>query len=98
MPITPEAEAIKRAVRAPIQDWRPVGYQRNFLDGYRPNVTWYLPAETRQRLLETERLLELGEAAEGKDAREAQMILNHKAPSSCSSTRQTKSGSTATPS
>lgn len=29
-------------------------------------------------LLETERLLELGEAAEGKDAREAQMILNHK--------------------
>lgn len=30
-------------------------------------------------LLETERLLELGEAAEGKDAREAQMIVNHKA-------------------
>ena len=30
-------------------------------------------------LLETERLLELGEAAEGKDAWEAQMILNHKA-------------------
>ena len=30
-------------------------------------------------LLETERLLELGETAEGKDAREAQMILNHKA-------------------
>jgi hypothetical protein len=29
-------------------------------------------------LLETERLLELGEAAEGKDALEAQMILNHK--------------------
>ncbi len=121
VPITPEAESIKRAVRAPIQDRRPVGYQRNFLDDYRPNVTWYLPAETRQRLLEmgrpphgerpagtyartiygrllidlswnssrlegntyslleTERLLELGEAAEGKDALEAQMILNHKA-------------------
>ncbi|NTU43441.1 MAG: Fic family protein, partial [Nitrospirales bacterium] len=30
-------------------------------------------------LLETERLLELGEAAEGKKALEAQMILNHKA-------------------
>lgn len=30
-------------------------------------------------LLETERLLELGEAAEGKKAEEAQMILNHKA-------------------
>ncbi len=30
-------------------------------------------------LLETERLIELGEAADGKDALEAQMILNHKA-------------------
>jgi len=30
-------------------------------------------------LLETERLLELGETTEGKDAQEAQMILNHKA-------------------
>lgn len=30
-------------------------------------------------LLETERLLDLGEAAEGKNAEEAQMILNHKA-------------------
>ena len=121
VPITPEAAAIKREVRAPIQDRRPVGYQREFLDDYRPNVTWYLPAETRQHLLEmgrpsederpagtyartissrllidlswnssrlegntyslleTERLLELGEAAEGKDALEAQMILNHKA-------------------
>ncbi len=120
-PISPEAEAIKQAVREPIQHRRPVGYQRAFLDDYRPNVTYYLPAEMRQRLLEigrppdserpagtyartiysrllidlswnssrlegntyslleTERLLELGEAAEGKDALEAQMILNHKA-------------------
>jgi hypothetical protein len=30
-------------------------------------------------LLETERLIQLGETAEGKDARDAQMILNHKA-------------------
>lgn len=29
-------------------------------------------------LLETERLLQLGEVADGKDSREAQMILNHK--------------------
>jgi len=98
-----------------------VGYNREFLDAYRPNETWYLPAELRRRLeelgranesdlppgtyaqqvlsrllidlswnssrlegntyslLETERLLELGESAEGKDARETQMILNHKA-------------------
>ena len=120
-PISAQAETIKQAVRAPIQHRHPVGYQRAFLDDYRPNETYYLPAETRQRLfdmgrapdggrpagtyarriysrllidlswnssrlegntyslLETERLLELGEAAEGKDALEAQMILNHKA-------------------
>ena len=122
IPISSEAEVIKRAVREPILRRRPVGYDRTFLDGYRPNDTFYLPAETRQRLLEsgrspdgehlpagtyvrqifsrliidlswnssrlegntyslleTERLLELGESAEGKDAKEAQMILNHKA-------------------
>lgn len=121
VPISPAAEVVRQAVRAPIQDRRPVGYQRDFLDDYRPNESFYLPAETRRRLheigrppdgerpagtyartifsrllidlswnssrlegntyslLETERLLELGEAAEGKDALEAQMILNHKA-------------------
>ena len=121
VPISAEAEAIKRAVRAPIHERKPVGYNRAFLDGYRPNETYYLPEETRQRLLaigrsldgerpagtyarqvfdrllidlswnssrlegntysllETEILLKLGESAHGKDAREAQMILNHKA-------------------
>jgi len=121
IPISPEGEVIKQAVREPIQNRRPVGYNRAFLDAYRPNDTFYLSPETRQRLLElgrspdgqrpagtyarqifsrllidlswnssrlegntyslleTERLLELGEVAEGKDALEAQMILNHKA-------------------
>ncbi|MBT3194741.1 MAG: hypothetical protein HN341_19510 [Verrucomicrobia bacterium] len=35
--------------------------------------------DTRRRTLETERLLELGAAAEDKDARETQMILNYRA-------------------
>lgn len=98
----------------------PVGYRREFLDGYRPNVSFYLPAALRAELLahgqavttdepagtyarqiahrllidlswnssrlegntysllETERLLNVGEAAQGKNALEAQMILNHK--------------------
>ncbi len=121
LPVSPEGDVIKQAVREPIQNRSPVGYNRTFLDEYRPNDTFYLPVETRQRLfdmgrspdgqrpagtyarqifnrllidlswnssrlegntyslLETERLLELGEAAEGKNALEAQMILNHKA-------------------
>jgi Fic family protein len=121
VPISPEAEVIKQAVREPIPHRHPVGYNRAFLEAYRPNRTLYLAAQTRQRLfalgrtpdgprpagtyarqifsrllidlswnssrlegntyslLDTERLLELGEAAEGKNALEAQMILNHKA-------------------
>ncbi len=121
IPISPESEAIKKYIRKPIQDRRPVGYNREFLDAYRPKETFYLSSEIRKHLfeighssdgqrpagtyarkifsrllidlswnssrlegntyslLETERLLELGEAAEGKDARDAQMILNHKA-------------------
>lgn len=118
-PTSPEGKVIKQAVREPTQNRQPVGYNREFLDAYRPNETYYLPQETRQRLLElgqspdgerpagtyarqimnrllidlswnssrlegntyslleTQRLLELGEAAEGKEAMESQMILNH---------------------
>jgi len=98
----------------------PVGYQREFLDEYRPNETRYLSTDVLDHLhrigrtpvedqlagtyarsiikrllidlswassklegntyslLETERLLELNEAAQGKPAFETQMILNHR--------------------
>ncbi len=121
VPISSEAEAVRQAIRKSIQNRKPVGYNRAFLDEYRPNETFYLTPEIRQQLaekgrspdssrpagtyvrqisdrllidlswnssrlegntyslLETERLLELGESAEGKDATETQMILNHKA-------------------
>ncbi|MEI6561576.1 MAG: Fic family protein [Verrucomicrobiota bacterium] len=121
IPVSREAQATRRAVQKPIQSRAPVGYNRAFLDSYRPNETFYLAASIREHLaaigrsteaerpagtyvrhilgrllidlswnssrlegntyslLETERLLEMGEAAEGKDAREGQMILNHKA-------------------
>ena len=121
VPISDEGEQIKHAVRLPVQDRKPVGYNRGFLATYQPNQTFYLSEQTRQHLrqiggsqtsdlpagtyalriynrllidltwnssrlegntyslLETERLLAAGEAAEGKDAFETQMILNHKA-------------------
>ncbi len=120
IPLSEVAFSIQRNVRRPIQARRPVGYNREFLDRYRPNETYYLsesirkhlheigksphserPAGTYARqilnrllidlswnssrlegntysLLETERLLQLGETSAGKDSREAQMILNHK--------------------
>ena len=61
---------------------RPAGtYARKVYDRLLIDLSWNssrLEGNTYS-LLETERLLELGETAEGKDAREAQMILNHKA-------------------
>ncbi|HXM13582.1 MAG TPA: Fic family protein, partial [Terriglobales bacterium] len=99
---------------------KPVGYNREFLDSYRPNETFYLSEEQRAHLaqvgkpnfedrtagtyakqilnrllidlswnssrlegntyslLDTTRLIELGEVAEGRDRLEAQMIVNHK--------------------
>jgi len=48
IPISPEGKTIKEAVRLPIQDRQPVGYNRAFLDTYRPNESFYLPEETRR--------------------------------------------------
>jgi len=121
VPISPEGEEIKAHVRQPRQARRPVSYNPDFLENYRPNETAYLPEALRKQLhilgssdgsdkpagtfardvlnrllidlswassalegntysrLDTQRLIELGEQAEGKDAIEAQMILNHKA-------------------
>ncbi|WP_413837240.1 Fic family protein [Desulfobacula sp.] len=121
IPISQEGEQIKQAVRQPVQNRQPIGYNRRFIDDYIPNTSSYLSYEIRQRLyekgqssdghrpagtyarqifnrilidlswnssrlegntyslLETDRLLEFGEVAEGKQAIESQMILNHKA-------------------
>lgn len=51
IPLSPASADIKQAIRAPLQNRQPVGYQREFLDDYQPNQTYYLPAETRRHLL-----------------------------------------------
>ena len=60
---------------------RPAGtYARNILNRLLIDFSWNssrLEGNTYS-LLETKRLIELGETASGKDASEAQMILNHK--------------------
>jgi len=120
IPLSAEARAVEAQVRQALQMRRPVGYNRAFLDSYRPNESYYLPESVRAELrvqgqavdanepagtyarqianrllidlswnssrlegntyslLETERLLSAGEVATGKDALDAQMILNHK--------------------
>ncbi|MYD97804.1 MAG: Fic family protein [Gammaproteobacteria bacterium] len=113
-------ELRQRYLLQPANQRPPVGYRREFLDNYVPNVSAYLSAEERTRLrgmgqfaetpepagtharriidrmlidlswnssrlegntyslLDTKRLIELGDPAEGPDIRETQMILNHK--------------------
>jgi hypothetical protein len=121
IPLSQASEEIHAIITQPLSSRKPVGYQAEFLNSYRPNMTSYLSAEIRQKLsemgqagqpklpagtyvrqvldrllidlswnssrldgntyslLETQRLFEFGENAEGKAAEETQMILNHKA-------------------
>jgi hypothetical protein len=120
VPMSPTSEEMRAYLSKPLNARKPVGYNRVFLDSYRPNETFYLSEEQRAHLakfgkvnfeeqaagtyakqiltrllidlswnssrlegntyslLDTTRLIELGEAAEGRDRLEAQMIVNHK--------------------
>jgi Fic family protein len=120
LPLSKEGEGIRAYVRKAVEARKPVGYNRAFLDSYRPNESFYLAAAERTHLrevgtpkiaeqpagtyakqilnrllidlswnssrlegntyslLDTKRLIDFGEEAEGKQRLEAQMILNHK--------------------
>lgn len=120
IPLTPEAEGVRKIISQPEEKRTPVAYNMDFLMSYRPNVDAYLNADEIEKLaalgktkgsdepagtyakeifqrllidlawnssrlegntyslLETQRLLSVGQAAEDKSVEEAQMILNHK--------------------
>lgn len=120
IPLSEDGTAIRKYLGRPAETRKPVGYNREFLDSYRPNVSAFLTDEERAHLakvgkpqiaeqpagtyakqilnrllidlswnssrlegntyslLDTRRLIEFGEEAEGRDRLEAQMILNHK--------------------
>ena len=120
MPISAAGSAIQQYLRRPPESRKPVSYNRELLDSYRPNVQFYLSPEERAllratgtspvaaepagtyakqilgrllidlswnssrlegntySLLDTKRLIEFGQEAQGRDRLEAQMILNHK--------------------
>jgi hypothetical protein len=120
LPLSREAREIEAYVRRPVAARKPAGYDRRFLDAYRPNRSFYLSEKERAHLrsvgtpriapqpagtyakqilsrllidlawnssrlegntyslLDTRRLIDLGQEAEGKNRLEAQMILNHK--------------------
>ena len=120
IPLSEPGTFIRHHVRHALEARKPVGYDRTFLDLYRPNVSFYLTEQDRAHLstvgrqqiaeqpagtyakqifnrllidlswnssrlegntyslLDTKRLIELGQEAEGGAHLEAQMILNHK--------------------
>ncbi|WP_137890724.1 Fic family protein [Ramlibacter sp. 2FC] len=72
VPLSPEGAAIRDRIRRPLMHRRPVGYQREFLEGYQPGETFYLPEQLRIQLHEMGRT-PAGERPAGTYARE---ILN----------------------
>lgn len=52
VPLSPAGARVRSLVRRPLSQREPVGYHLDFLAGYRPGSTWYLPAKLRRQLLE----------------------------------------------
>jgi len=50
IPLSSAALEIEALVRRPLVQRQPVGYNRQFLDSYRPNVTFYLSQDVRESL------------------------------------------------
>lgn len=50
IPLSADSRDILAYVDRPLEARKPVGYQRDFLEGYHPNRTWYLPEPLRRQL------------------------------------------------
>ena len=50
IPLSADSRDILAYVDQPLQARTPVGYQRDFLDDYEPDRTWYLPEPLRRQL------------------------------------------------
>ncbi|MBK1674750.1 cell filamentation protein Fic [Ectothiorhodospira shaposhnikovii] len=50
IPLSADSRDILAYVNQPLTARKPVGYQRDFLDAYQPNQTWYLPEPLRRQL------------------------------------------------
>jgi Fic family protein len=52
VPLSPESKKISDYLRQPVAARKAVGYDRKFLDSYRPNATFYLSPKEREHLAE----------------------------------------------
>ncbi|MBW2612102.1 MAG: Fic family protein [Deltaproteobacteria bacterium] len=58
-----DAQAVLNQVTRPLSFRKPVGYRREFIDSYYPNVTWFLPETLRKHLLDRGRRFRVDAAA-----------------------------------
>jgi hypothetical protein len=63
IPLSADSQDILAYNSQPPQARKPVGYQRDFLDAYRPGETWYLPEPLRRQLHRMGRTADVGEPA-----------------------------------
>lgn len=55
IPISADSRDILAYINQPLEARKPVGYQRDFLESYQPNQTWYLSEPLRRQLHKTGR-------------------------------------------
>lgn len=63
IPLSADSTDILAYIDQPAQARKPVGYQRDFLDAYRPNATWYLSASLRRQLRKMGATTDIDQAA-----------------------------------
>lgn len=63
IPLSGAAQSILVSVSKPIEQRRPVGFNRTFLENYRPNIDSYLSVEEKQRLAEIGKTAMMQQAA-----------------------------------
>ena len=63
IPLSADSQDILAYIDQPPEARKPVGYQRDFLDAYRPNETWYLSESLRRQLHKMGRTVDVDAAA-----------------------------------
>ena len=63
IPLSADSQDILAYVDQPLEARKPVGYQRDFLDAYHPNETWYLSESLRRQLHKMGKTTDVNEPA-----------------------------------
>lgn len=63
IPLSADSQDVLAYVDQPLEARKPVGYQREFLEAYRPNETWYLSESLRRQLRKMGRTADVGAPA-----------------------------------